>query len=160
MTGSVELFAAKPNKSLLRISLAGIGDIEEGFDGTIGWSLSPMTGPALAQGTELEQKRFDADFYSELHDDARYESMTTVEKTDFDGRPCYKVRLVRPAAARSSSSTTSRAGSRPAAIATRDSPMGPITATSDRGRLQAVRAAAAGDDASSPTAMGFSRWSR
>ena len=37
MTGQVELFAAKPNKVLQRITLGGIGGLEEGFDGTIGW---------------------------------------------------------------------------------------------------------------------------
>ena len=37
-------------RSLLRITLGGIGSIEEGFDGTVGWSLSPMTGPTLVAG--------------------------------------------------------------------------------------------------------------
>jgi hypothetical protein len=133
MTGSIELFAGKPNKSLQRISIAGIGDIEEGFDGTIGWSLSPLTGPALAQGAELEQKRFDADFYSELHEAARYESMTTLEKTDFDGRPCYKLRLVRRGGGEEFEFYDVESGLKTGSIVTRDSPMGPITATSIEG---------------------------
>ena len=133
MTGSIELFAAKPNKSLQRISLGGIGAIEEGFDGTIGWSLSPITGPALSQGPELEQKKFDADFYSELHDNARYESMSTVEKTDFEGRPCYKVRLVRRGGGEEFEFYDVETGLKAGGIATRDSPMGPITATSVEG---------------------------
>ena len=94
MTGSVDVFTAKPDKSLLRITLGGIGSIEEGFDGKVGWSLSPMTGPTLVQGKELEQKRFDSDFLADLHSDGRYESMTTMEKTEFEGRSCYKLRLV------------------------------------------------------------------
>ena len=97
MTGSVDVFTAKPDKSLLRITLGGIGSIEEGFDGKVGWSLSPLTGPTLVQGKELEQKRFDSDFLADLHSDGRYESMTTMEKTDFEGRSCYKLRLVRRA---------------------------------------------------------------
>jgi len=133
MTGAVDLFAAKPNRMLQRISLGGIGAIEEGFDGTIGWSLSPITGPALAQGPELEQKKFDADFYSELHDDARYESMATVEKTDFEGRPCYKVRLVRRGGGEEFEFYDVETGLKAGGIATRDSPMGPITATSVEG---------------------------
>ena len=52
------------------------------FDGKIGWSLSPMTGPRLTEGKELEEKKFDADFYSDLHEDGRYASMTTVDKID------------------------------------------------------------------------------
>ncbi len=131
MTGSVDVFAAKPDKSLFRMTIGGIGAIEEGFDGTIGWSLSPMTGPALVQGKELEQKRFESDFFSDLHPDERYDAMSTVEKTDFEGRPCYKVRLVR----RGSSSEEFEfydveTGLKAGGISTRESPMGPITSTS------------------------------
>jgi hypothetical protein len=131
MTGSVDVFAAKPDKSLFRMTIGGIGAIEEGFDGTIGWSLSPMTGPALVQGKELEQKRFESDFFSDLHPDERYDAMWTVEKTDFEGRPCYKVRLVR----RGSSSEEFEfydveTGLKAGGISTRESPMGPITSTS------------------------------
>ena len=41
-----------------------------------------MTGPRLTEGKELEQKLFDADFYSDLHEEGRYTSMTTVDKAD------------------------------------------------------------------------------
>jgi len=131
MTGSVDVFAAKPDKSLTRITIGGIGAIEEGFDGKIGWTLSPMLGPSLAQGKELEEKKFEADFLGDLHPETRYESMTTVEKTEFEGRPCYKVRLVRTGAGGLEEfefydvATGLKAGG----ISTRESPMGPITGT-------------------------------
>jgi hypothetical protein len=95
ISGSLEGFAAKPNKTLVRMNIAGFGEAFEGFDGTVAWSLSPMTGPMLSEGKELEQKKFDADFYSEVRQVERYKSATTVEKTVWDGRPSYKVRLVR-----------------------------------------------------------------
>ena len=95
LTGKLEVFHAKPNKFLQRMSLPGIGDIEEGFDGKVGWSLSPMTGPTLLEGKQLEERAFDADFYEELKAAERYSSMTTVERTTFEGRPVYKVRLVK-----------------------------------------------------------------
>jgi hypothetical protein len=129
MTGSVDVFAAKPDKMLLRITLGGIGSIEEGFDGKIGWSLSPMTGPALVQGKELEQKRFDSHFFSDLYADARYESMTTVERLEFEGRPCYKVRLVRKGGGEEFVFYDVKTGLKAGGIATRESPMGPVTAT-------------------------------
>jgi hypothetical protein len=129
MTGSVDVFAATPDKSLLRISLAGIGAIEEGYDGKVGWSLSPMTGPTLVQGQELEQKRFDSDFQSDLHADSRYESMATMEKTDFEGRPCYKLRLVRRGGGEDFEFYDVETGLKAGAITTRESPMGPITGT-------------------------------
>jgi hypothetical protein len=129
MTGSVDVFAIKPDKTLLRITLGGIGAIEEGFDGKVAWSLSPMTGPTLVQGPELEQKRFDSDFLSDLHAAARYESMSTVEKTDFEGHACYKLRLVRRGGGEDFEFYDVETGLKAGAILTRESPMGPITAT-------------------------------
>ncbi len=41
----------------------------------------------LTQGKELAEKKFDADFYSDLHEDGRFASMKTVEKTTFEGTP-------------------------------------------------------------------------
>jgi hypothetical protein len=129
MTGSIELFAAKPNKSLVKITLAGVGEITEGFDGTTGWTISPMTGPMLLQGKQLEEKRFDTDFYGELHDDSRYESMTTVERTDFDGRPCYKIRLVRKNGGEDFEFYDVATGLKVGRIATRETQMGTVTGT-------------------------------
>ena len=56
LSGKLESFHAKPNKFLQRMSLPGIGDIEEGFDGTVGWSVSPLTGPTLLDGKQLAGK--------------------------------------------------------------------------------------------------------
>ncbi len=93
--GTIEGFAAKPNKNVVKITIAGVGEVSEGVNGDVAWSLSPMTGPMLAQGKELEQKRRDADFYAELRPAGQFKSMTTVEKTTWEGRPAYKVSLVR-----------------------------------------------------------------
>ncbi len=95
ISGSLEAFAAKPNKVLVKLNIAGIGEALEGFDGSVAWTLSPMTGPMLSQGKELEQKKFDADFNGELRLPERYKSTTTVEKTTWEGRPAYKISLVR-----------------------------------------------------------------
>jgi len=129
MTGTVEVFAAKPNKALIKMTLAGLGDVQEGFDGTVGWSMSAMTGPTVLQGKELEQKRFDADFLAELHADDRYESLTTVEKAPFEGRPCYKVRLVRKGGGEDFEFYDVETGLKAGSIATRDTAMGTFTGT-------------------------------
>jgi hypothetical protein len=126
MTGSLEAFTAKPNKVLVKINIAGIGDALEGFDGTVAWSLNPMTGPMLAQGKELEQKKFDADFYSELHPAGRYKSMTTVEKTTWEGRPAYKVRLERPDGGEEFEYYDVESGFRTGRVSTRDMMIGPV----------------------------------
>lgn len=130
MSGSLEVIAAKPDKSMVKINIPGVGEILEGFDGKTGWTLSPMTGPMLLEGKQLEDKRYDADFFSELHDDSRYASLTTVERTDFEGRPCYKVKLVRKNGGEDFEFYDVETGLKAGRIATRETPMGTITATS------------------------------
>ena len=95
MSGTIEVFAARPNKTLAKTSLAGIGEIKEGFDGKVAWSVSPMTGPMLATGDELKQKALDADFDGALGIATKYDAIKTIEKTTFQGRPVYKIALTR-----------------------------------------------------------------
>jgi hypothetical protein len=129
LTGDLELFGAKPNKSLIRFVLAGVGEIQEGFNGTVGWSMSALTGPTLLDGKQLEDRRFDSDFYSELRTEDQYASLTTIEQTTFDGRPCYKLRLVRKAGGEDFEFYDVQTGLRAGRISTRDMQMGTITGT-------------------------------
>jgi len=129
MTGTLEIYGAKPNKSLVKINIGGIGEVLEGFDGKIGWSMSPMTGPRLTEGKELEEKVFDADFYSDLHDEGRYTSMTTVDKVTFDGRACYKISLIRKSGAEDFDFYEVETGLKAGALGTRESQMGPMNVT-------------------------------
>ena len=130
LTGSLEVFAAKPNKNVVRIQLPGVGEIVEGFNGTHGWTVSAMTGPMLLEGKQLEEKKFDAEFHAELHDDSRYESMTTVEVTEFDGRACYKLRLVKKGGGEDFEYYDVKTGLRAGRTGTRETPMGTVTGTS------------------------------
>jgi hypothetical protein len=129
ITGVLDVYSAKPDKSLVKINLGGIGDVFEGFNGTHAWSVSPITGPMLTQGKELAEKKFDADFYSDLHEDARYASMKTVEKITFEGRPCFKVSLIRKDGGEDIELYDVETGLKAGAIVTRESQMGPMTVT-------------------------------
>jgi len=129
LSGSLEIYGALPNRTLLKISLAGVGEVQEGFDGTHGWSLSPMTGPMLLEGRQLEEKRFDSDFYSELRSEDRYASVTTLERVDFEGRSCYKVRLARKAGGEDIEFYDAATGLKAGSITTRETQMGTVTGT-------------------------------
>lgn len=94
--GPLEVLSAAPDRLLLRIQLAGLGEMVRGYDGKVGWSIDPAVGPRLLQGAELDELRYSADFYVDLYDPATYKSMTVVERGTFDGRDCYTVKLVRP----------------------------------------------------------------
>jgi hypothetical protein len=90
---------------------------------------SMPAGPMLTQGKELAEKKFDADFYGDLHEDSRYASMKTVEKTTFEGRPCYKVSLVKKDGGEDVDFYDVETGLKAGAIVTRESQMGPTTVT-------------------------------
>lgn len=133
LSGPIEMFAAKPDLSLLRMTLSGIGDMQEGFDGKVGWMTSPMTGPMLTEGRQLDQKKFDSDFFGDLKDPSRYESITTVERTTFDGRECYKVRLVNEAGMEDVEFYDVETGLKAGGQMSRESPMGAMNSTFTHG---------------------------
>ena len=95
IVGDMEVFAKRPDKTLMKVNIPGIGEVVQGYDGKIGWSVNPVTGPMLLEGKMLEEFREQASFDVDLHDESEFKSMETVEKTVFDGKPCYKLKLVR-----------------------------------------------------------------
>ena len=129
LSGKMEIFHAKPNKFLQRLSFPGIGEIEEGFDGKVGWTTSALTGPILFDGKQLEERAFDAEFYDELKTAERYTSITTLEKTMFEDRPVYKVRLVKKTGGEDVEFYDVETGLKAGGQATRESPMGPMQGT-------------------------------
>jgi hypothetical protein len=134
LVGAVEIFgAANPNRAALKVQVPGLGEIASGFDGSHGWSLSPLLGPMLQVGKELEQAKFDADFYGDLRDPKRYRSMKTIEKTSFDNRACYKVRMVREDGAEDFDFYDVATGLRAGSMNTRETPMGSVKTTSIEG---------------------------
>ncbi len=94
LEGSLEMFRSIPNKLLIRLNIPGMGEITQGFDGQVGFTNSPMQGASILEGNQLRQIGETADFYTELHRAEKFTSMETVELTEFQGKPCYKVKLV------------------------------------------------------------------
>jgi hypothetical protein len=133
MTGTIELFGSAPNLQVIKITVGGIGEIAEGFDGSHGWSMNPMLGPTLKVGKELDQAKLDADFYSELRDPATYPTVKTLDKVSFDERPCYKVSLTRIDGSTDIDYYDVATGLRAGSENTRETPMGTITQTSIEG---------------------------
>ena len=55
MKGDVKIVAAAPDRMKLTITLPGMGSLERGYDGSIGYSLDPAVGPRILNGPELEE---------------------------------------------------------------------------------------------------------
>ncbi len=75
----------------------GMGAMNQGYNGEIGWSDNPMTGAQLLDGDQLAGMKLQADFYAPLNYSKHFTSMETVEETDFNGQAAYKVKLVNAA---------------------------------------------------------------
>jgi hypothetical protein len=94
IVAAFELFTARPAQMLYVVTVPGIGRIENGYNGQVGWSISPISGPELLTGRQLGEAAEDAWFDSPLHEDGRVRDLTTLDQTVFDGRPAWRVRVV------------------------------------------------------------------
>jgi hypothetical protein len=95
MAMSVNFIQARPDRMVMRGEIPGLGTVEQGFDGTIGWMVLPGQGVRLLQGPELQQVQNQAKFDSNLRFD-EYPVMETVGRAEVDGRACWRVRMVTP----------------------------------------------------------------
>lgn len=129
ITGTVQIVAARPNKTLLKAEIGGIGTLESGFDGTHGWSVDPIMGPVLLSGKQLEQTRFDAAFDGPFHDLSRFTSLAAAGTETFDGRQTHRVNAVNINGDRSSEYFDTETGLHAGSVSTRETPMGAIEVT-------------------------------
>lgn len=67
LKGTIESYAVAPNKSYAKVSLAGVGDFFDGFDGTTAWMINPLQGSRDKQGEELAQSKIANNFNRELN---------------------------------------------------------------------------------------------
>lgn len=130
ITGTVEIKAARPNKTLLKAEIAGIGTLESGFDGERGWTIDPITGPMLLTGKQLEQTKFDAAFDGPFHDLTRFTSLTAAGVETFDGRQARRVNAVTVAGDTSAEYFDIETGLHAGSVSKRETAMGPIDVTS------------------------------
>jgi len=72
-------------------TIAGIGEIVRAWDGEVGWTLNPMTGPRLLEGDELKTLIFNASFEGDKNWRERYTGLEVVGQEDFNGMPTWKV---------------------------------------------------------------------
>jgi carboxyl-terminal processing protease len=91
LRGTFEMLTARPARALLRVDMGGIGKLETGYNGDVGWTLDPMAGPSLMTGAPLAEMKVDAHFDAALHPSDIVVAMSTTAKVTFDGREAYQV---------------------------------------------------------------------
>lgn len=92
LSGTVETLHARPAKLITRVTLTGIGTIEQGYDGKIGWVVDRTT-PELLSGRRLREIAHDARFDGILRDSSFAKDATLVERGKHDGRSAYKLKV-------------------------------------------------------------------
>jgi hypothetical protein len=129
ISGTFELFSARPSRVLLRIDIAGIGKVENAYDGTIGWSVNPISGPEVFKDKQLVEASEDAWFDAPLHTPDRVRSMEVIGRAQFDGRETYKLKVVFPSGNEQFEYFDVASGLQAGSEMTRTLPQGPVPTT-------------------------------
>ena len=129
LSGKMEVFAARPNKLVLKMSMPGLGDVTTGYNGEVGWMNTAITGPMLLEGPMVEEVKTQADFDHSLHDPENYKVMELLGKEEFNGEECYKLKLVHRSGFESTEFYSVKTGLQRGFIATQRTQFGPVTAT-------------------------------
>ena len=93
MTAPLEIWTARPNRMLVKVEMAGM-TMSSGFDGTVAWASSPMSGPKILEGAELKTALDNASFDSNIDFAKVFPTMETVGERTVDGHACWNVRMV------------------------------------------------------------------
>ncbi len=94
MSGSLDLLTSRPARIRLTINIEGIGKIESGYDGKVGWTVDPIQGPSVLAGRELLEMADDASFDAVLYSPAFIKEFTPVGREAFARTPAIKVKVV------------------------------------------------------------------
>jgi len=94
ISAKLEVIKQAPDKSHTAIVSDAFGNMEEGFDGTVAWEKSMMTGSKIKTGSELAMTRRTSQFnlmgvWKEFYQSATNHGIELV-----DGVECYKVEMI------------------------------------------------------------------
>jgi hypothetical protein len=95
ISGTFE-FREKPPNRLLRVIILNGASFRQGFDGTTAWTDDPMDGLHTEAGAELEDTRFDADFYHPLNLRRLYSKFTVTGTEKVGEHEAFAVEATRP----------------------------------------------------------------
>lgn len=91
-SGTMEVYRKAPNKRMYVTKIPSFeGVIQQGFNGTVGWSMHPWEGLRELSGAELASARRDADFFKELRLKDSFSRVTVVGKVKVGDREAYVI---------------------------------------------------------------------
>lgn len=90
--GDATIYGRAPNHFSLVIELPGVGTIQSGYNGEVGWSVDPLQGPSILEGDSLTDLVQQSDYYMPLNL-ALSPGLETEELTQSNGTDAYKLKL-------------------------------------------------------------------
>lgn len=93
MKGTLKMSAMAPDRVVVESELPGVGKTAQGFDGTVGWSIDPMRGPALMDPKQVAQIKRDGNFRKDLALAQDPGSSEVIGLFEFEGTPCWQVKV-------------------------------------------------------------------
>ena len=133
LNAEMETYEAAPNKTAMKATIPGLGEMGQGYNGAVAWNFDPMQGPRLQADKELATTIENAAFYANiLYSADNFASMETVGDSTINGEKVYKVKTVRKSTMKESTLYfAASSGLLVATFSTTESPMGqiPVLAT-------------------------------
>lgn len=93
MGGSFQVWSARPNRSIMKIQLGGMGEMQQGYTGDVAWALNPMEGPRVMSGAEAVQAADDAAFESFFRPASLVASARSTGRAVMGGKECIRVEV-------------------------------------------------------------------
>ena len=90
-SGTVETYEKSPNKAITIATIAGVGVMQEAFDGSVAWSNNPMTGLRDKAGVELANAKLEAELYKPLKLKQLYPTIKVIGKEKVGEKDAYVV---------------------------------------------------------------------
>jgi hypothetical protein len=94
ISGTVEFHEKAPNR-ILRVIILNGATFRQGFDGVVAWTDDPQDGLRSETGAELEDTRFDSDFFHPLNLRKLYSKFTVTGTEKIGEHDAYVVEAVR-----------------------------------------------------------------
>jgi hypothetical protein len=91
LKGTFEQIASAPDRSMTTMSIAGLGDLVEGYDGKTAWAINPIQGSRERTGAELLQAKLMSNFYRDVNLDKLYPKMEVKGIEKVNGKDAYVV---------------------------------------------------------------------
>ena len=130
VSGEFELAAARPDKMVIKVTVPGLGQIESGYDGKVGWTMDPVSGPAILKGRQLSETADDSYFDATLHGPDHVKEAAVVGTETFDGRKTTKLKIVTLSGSEQMEYFDVETGLQIGSEASRETPMGITPSTS------------------------------